>query len=169
MSFGPSIAELRAAVILEPNKLHYAIGDKVKCRFLVQNKSNRPIQFSTQTVREARGEAHDKNGNKIGVGRAFISGGVPPHAHYRLAPGDGIEIESADIGIGDGKYDRRVGDTLRAAVGQTCRLRYHLSLPGVQISDGQGRVLVPAQGEWVGTLATGEVEFKVIAPSKELP
>lgn len=166
-TFGKTHSGLRAALILDPMKSEYAIGETAKRKFLVENVSDRPIQFSTLTfVQHGFGEAHDSDGNEIKLQGAWYTG-VAPQAHYLLAPGGSVEIRATDVGFGDRDFEHPVGDVVRAEAGKHCTMRFHVKLPGVQSSDGDGRVDVPARGEWIGALTTGWVDFQIVEAKAE--
>lgn len=159
---GPTRSGLRAALKLDPEKDAYVIGDTVKCWFVIQNASDRAIEFSTQTyVQEANAEAYDQGGDPVRVSTTWYSG-MTPHAHYRLAPGEQVEVRASDLGIGKFEYEHPVGMVVESNPGDTCRLRLQIKIPGVQSSGGDGVVSVPARGEWIGRLRTGEVQFRVM-------
>jgi hypothetical protein len=164
---GPTRSGLRAVLKLEPLRDTYSIGDTIECWFVVQNAGDEPIEFSTLTfIQDAKAEAFDLNDEPIEVQSTWFSG-VSPHAHFRLAPGEQVEIRASSIGIGKGEFSHPVGTVIEAKAGDICRLQFEFKIPGVQGSDGSGRVTVPAAGEWIGRMKTGEVQFRVV--DKEQP
>ncbi len=109
----------------------------------------------------------DEKGQKIRAEGGWYSGTVP-HAHYLLQPGQFVEVPAPHVGVGlkfneeDYRKVANVGNVIRAKVGQEVHIAWEMKVPGIELRwEGKGKFLVPAEGEWVGTLTTGIVKFKV--------
>lgn len=169
LKFGATVKGLRAAALFDPNNTKRRVGESINVRIVIHNASEEAIAFSTlhHLRNVAKMNATDVDGHTLDlVDARMLLGGRALHAHYRLKPGDAIDLPAHSIGIGaEAKDEKRSQDNLLNLVaGESFRLSFEVPLPGIQIQDGKGNLLVPAEGEWIGTLTTDEVEFQVVAP-----
>ena len=165
LQFGANVNGLCAAMLLSPMQAAYSPGELVEVTLFIKNASDRVIQVG---MRRQLGnvflEATDDEGRRIQREPVRALGPrMNGHAHCRLNPGEVFSAKASTIRFGDAPSNdgRRANATLVVAKGDTCHLRFKIPLPGIQIQDGKGNLLVPARGEWVGTLTTAPTSIQI--------
>ncbi len=96
----PAANGLRMAWLLEPRARTQALDSVMRSRVLFYNTGKKPVCFATENVIQSGGQAHDADGNEIGVpGLKWL--GDPGRMVYRLAPGEYAEVAGLGVGVGD--------------------------------------------------------------------
>jgi beta-lactamase regulating signal transducer with metallopeptidase domain len=161
----PAKNGLQAAVVFEPSKDTYRIGDELKRWIHIRNSGNKPVTFTMQDgIQDLHGQYNDQHGFDIEESVIMLSGEIS-YKHVKLEPGQAVSSETPELRIG--QHER--ADALFVRPGQRCRIQYEVSIPGFNSWDGKGYLLVPARGEWAGRLTTGVIRLNVADQKGFLP
>jgi beta-lactamase regulating signal transducer with metallopeptidase domain len=161
--WGEVVDGLRAAVEFVPEKQTYSILEKIDVHFHIQNISDKPIQFISESYRSEPLKIEDANGNRQGVRENVYSGSPPVTRHY-LEPGREVVLRGLPLSIAQDEQQLEslgepYGTDFKAKPG-VYFVRSRLTIPGVISSS------LPAQkDDWTGQLETGRHKLVVAAGS----
>ncbi len=151
--WGEEVNGLRAAIEFELEKQTYSIPEKIGVRFHIQNVSDKPIQFISESYRWEPLKIEDANGNRQGV-RENVYSGLPPVTRHYLEPGREVVLRGLPLSIAQ---DEQQLESLGGPYGTDFKakpgvyfVRSRLTIPGVISSS-----LPVRQDDWTGQLETG--------------
>jgi beta-lactamase regulating signal transducer with metallopeptidase domain len=157
--WGEEVNGLRAAIEFEPEKQTYSIPEKIGVHFHIQNVSDKPIQFISESYRWEPLKIEDANGNRQGV-RENVYSGLPPVTRHYLEPGREVVLRGLPLSIAQDEQQLEslggpYGTDFKAKPG-VYSVRSRLTIPGVISSS------LPAQkDDWTGQLETGKHKLVV--------
>jgi hypothetical protein len=131
----------------------------------VQNVSDRDVSFSSETWRQDdKITLIDKAGKETIISHAWYSG-WPRTEHWTLKPGQSALLSSIGLGFvlnetAAKELNHPVAAVIAPEPGEY-RLRYELAFGRIQRQDKDGKKIVPAEGDWQGSLSTGATPITV--------
>jgi len=96
--WGEAVNGLRAAIEFVPEKETYSIPEQIDIRFHIQNVSDKPLQFISESYRPEPLEIHDANGNRQGIRENYYSG-LPPVTRHHVEPGREVVLPGLPLSI----------------------------------------------------------------------
>ena len=165
LAWGKEHEGLRAAFRLLPSQSTIAFGRQYQVRFFLQNTSDQPVTFWSETWRqEDRAELKLPDGSTKQLSGVWYSG-LPIMMHWTLDPGDIAELPAADLGVTHDSqkrddFEHPVGKVIVGEVGDY-RLRFEIRLGSIQSRDKDGKLLFPTEADWVGELKTNWMPLKI--------
>ncbi len=159
LSWGDDVNGLRAAIEFEPEKQTYSILQKIDVHFHIQNISDKPIQFISESYRWEPLKIEDANGNRQGV-RENVYSGLPPITRHYLEPGGEVVLRGLPLSIAQ---DEQQLESLGGPYGTDFKakpgvyfVRSRLTIRSVISSSLPAR-----QDDWTGQLETGRHKLVV--------
>ena len=163
--WGPPTRGLQAAVEFVPQQESYAFGNVLGVRFHVRNVSDQTIRFSSELARQGD---HPTVLNKAGHEQRVA--GVentnwPQLFPFAVKPGQEAVLNVYPLGVYETeeqgrRFKHTAGNYLVCAPGHYT-IRYTVNLGNIVEKDAAGSQIVPAEGDWVGTVDTGPVPLEV--------
>jgi hypothetical protein len=171
--WGPATKGLQAAVEFMPQQESYAFGNVLGVRFHIRNVSDQTIRFSSELARQ---DDHPTVLNKAGHEQrvAGVENIIRPQLFpFSVKPGQEAVLDAYPLGIYETEEQGRpfkhiAGNYLVCAPGHYT-IRYTVNLGNVVQKDATGKQIVPAEGDWVGTVETGLVPLVVRRHTGGLP
>ena len=180
-SWSEAVNGLRAAAV--PKQDTVAVGDDLTIILVVENTSNHDIKFSySDVVQSARAEVVKRNHETIPTSTAWFSG-WPRLARIILKPGERVAMASVSLQfaacepnpppaaggqfkrVDPAAFGRTIVNDPNRAASSVYQVRYIVPLATgsrwQRGDDGVMRRVSPAKGEWMGTLTSGFVDFRV--------
>jgi hypothetical protein len=159
LSWGDDVNGLRAAIEFEPEKQTYSILQKIDVHFHIQNISDKPIQFISESYRWEPLKIEDANGNRQGV-RENVYSGLPPITRHYLEPGGEVVLRGLPLSIAQ---DEQQLESLGGPYGTDFKakpgvyfVRSRLTIRSVISSSLPAR-----QDDWTGQIETGRHKLVV--------
>jgi len=154
--WGEAVNGLRAAIEFVPEKESYSIPEQIDIRFHIQNVSDKPIEFISESYRPEPLKIEDANGNRQGT-RENVYSGLPPITRHYLEPGREVVVRGLPLSIAQ---DEQQLESLGGPYGTDFKakpgvyfVRAKLWIPGFLTS---GR-----RGDFKGQLETGKLKLVV--------
>lgn len=140
-------------------------GTKLDLRLNVQNVSDHPVQFVSETWRQDdQVTVTDATGAEQKLNATWYSG-WPIMVRWTLQPREIAQLSANNVGIAvdeesSKKFEHVISRTFIAAPGKYS-MRCEIRIGSIQQKDKDGNVVVPGQGDWQGSLVTGNTPFTV--------
>jgi hypothetical protein len=137
----------------------------------LENVSDQPVSIVSETWRQDDHVTVKDEAGKATELRGTWFTGWPVMVRWTLQPGEAAEINAAALAIVEEKsaaesLETLVGKTFVAKPG-TYLFRYDVRIGGIQMKDGDDKVVAPAIADWQGQLATAETPLVVRARTAE--
>lgn len=167
--WGPIVDGLRIAIYpWEREVPQFKPGETVSGTLLVRNFSDKPIRLGTLAgmdgVRVAVTDTTTKQPVNVAIG---FTTGIAPTERYLLEPGDLVELKRVVLKVTDqNAAQRQIGfgggstPTIRTLPNRTYQMHIELQIPAAFSKDGQGRIQLPARGEYHNRLKSATVSFR---------
>lgn len=186
LSFGPASENgLRVAWSFEPSKKEYSVGDSLRCRVIVHNSGDQPVQFFGQDIHDGKWSVVNASGSPFDAqplpySNVWLHPELFPYQRYRLQPGQVVELGGQGVGIGEGDHSAAktqiaIWRVIKAQPGDAVRIRVETEFglsqnPSSQyILQSQDEFPEEQSRDWSGTLRSGEVSFQVVAATGHDP
>jgi hypothetical protein len=163
--WGPPANALQAAVELIPQLSEFTFGSQLEIRFHLRNIGNKPIGFAGENHGQlCRAIVINESGQEQRVATGWNTGGVD-WVHFKLRPGQEAILETKALGIAENdvqatQFQYPVRKVLICPPGNYT-LKFDVIFPKVHVQDGNGKTIVPAEGDWIGTVETGSLPVVV--------
>lgn len=172
LAWGEPTNGLRAAMSFAPPQDFYSHGEKPEVRLHVQNVSDLPTTLASLLwLSELEAKVANAEGEPVQVGRTWYTGWTLA-ARVTLQPQQSIVFNAGNVGLAitkerAGTFEDMTNRTLVAPAG-----KYTMQLQGrfgnsFTLKDGQGKLLAPLEGDWIGELKTGVTPFEITNESIE--
>jgi len=172
--WGPEVGGLSVAVFPWDGLLPtMKIGERVKADLLVRNVSDSPKKISTLAgVLDGVSAVVTDEKTKLSALLSFtLFTGISPAQRVLLKPGEVVRFKQPHFSIVHGdlhppgrKFNPRsrkfMYDKVLVRSGRTYRIEFRLSMPSAT-SHQDGRITLPARGEFRGKLEAPPLRFKV--------
>jgi hypothetical protein len=140
-------------------------GSRLRVRLHVQNVGDDEISFWSETWRQQdKVVIIDPAGNEREMRHAWYSG-LATMVRWKLKPGQVATLEAITLGVAADEesakeLDHPIGPVVVGKPG-TYQLRYALRFGAVQRKGPDGKVVVPGEDDWTGSLITGLTPLSV--------
>ena len=157
---------LRTALSFAPAKASHAHGEKLQLNMHVENVSDKPITVASQLwMSDLAAQVKNDKGEPVQVGGTFYSGSTPV-VRVTLKPRQIAVFGAGNIGLAitaeqAGNFEHITNRTLVAPAGKyTVQLGERFG-KSFLMKDGQGKVLAPLPGDFVGEVKTGAAPLTI--------
>jgi beta-lactamase regulating signal transducer with metallopeptidase domain len=153
------------------------LGERVEAWLVVRNVSDEPIRLATMGgMGGVSTTLVDEETNEElqvlfpffdGVGYGIVDGlGIP--RRFQLEPGQVLHVKNPAFWAGAGDI-ADLAAQINVSPGHTYRLTMSLQLPEAFNKDDEGRITLPARGEFSNSLTSGTVRIRVIEIDGTVP
>lgn len=175
-AWGEEVDGLRMTLILGGGANSELTNGKIEeALLLLRNVSKKPIRLSTidgnDSVTISVVDEATKTEQQVRFPLHFFSRSI---SRFIIAPGELGVVKQPRFWItqkGTAKPKNSQQHSFAARIdvtpGAKYRMTVRLSLPGVFSKDGEGRISVPARGEFYNDLTSGSIPFAVATPKKD--
>ncbi len=161
-NWGPEVDGLSLAIIpWEEGEPSLRLGERVEAWLAVRNMSAEPIRFSSYNIMDHVSTVLVDEETKVEQQIWFPAFDHWPVAmRFRLDPGQVIRLKHAAFWSGVQQLQDGSAQ-INVQPGHTYRLLMTLQLPESFQKNGEGRILVPARGEYFNQLESGVVRIRI--------
>ena len=137
----------------------FPLGSRVNVRLHIKNVSKEAITFWSETWRQDdKVMLLDPTGKEKELQHAWYSG-EPIMEHWTLRPGQEAILQAISLGLATDeeaskKFEHPIGPMVIGKPDKY-RLLYRVRFGGIQQRDKDGKIVLPGEKDWQGTLDTG--------------
>jgi hypothetical protein len=141
----------------------WQIGGEVKVELWVRNDSDKDVKFHHNGRNDIglRVKMHGADGKEHDANIAQFRG-YPVFTKHLLKAGHVFKAKEFTLRLAKPKESPARDPWFDLAAGDY-KFRCEVDIPGTTATDGAGKKLIPAEGEWSGTINSGEIAVKLAA------